>query len=83
MPLEERRERAAPYVDRTVYAGWNAVLASGLLAAARALDDEATARDAVRGLPELDLSPVVVLPEGRGAVALDALVVLSSSEEKS
>jgi acetyltransferase len=31
-------------------------------------------------IAELDLNPVVVLPEGRGAVALDALVVLSSSE---
>ena len=32
-------------------------------------------------IAELDLNPVVVLPEGRGAVALDALVVLSSEEK--
>ncbi len=34
-------------------------------------------------IAELDLNPVVVLSEGRGAVALDALVVLPSREEKS
>jgi acetyltransferase len=38
--------------------------------------------DAGGAIAELDLNPVVVLPEGHGAVTLDALVVLSSSEEK-
>jgi uncharacterized protein YyaL (SSP411 family) len=54
LPLEQRRERAAPFVDRTVYAGWNAGLASGLLAAARALDDDAVARDAIEALDALE-----------------------------
>jgi uncharacterized protein len=54
LPLEQRRQRVAPFVDRTVYAGWNAGLASGLLAAARALDDDAPARDAVQALDGLD-----------------------------
>jgi acetyltransferase len=37
--------------------------------------------DAGGAIAELDLNPLVVLPEGRGAVAVDALVVLSSSQE--
>jgi acetyltransferase len=36
--------------------------------------------EAGSAIAELDLNPVVVLPEGRGAVAVDALVVLSSGE---
>ena len=37
----ERAKYEAPYVDRTVYASWNALAASGLLAAARAVGDPA------------------------------------------
>jgi len=54
LPLEQRRARAAPFIDRTVYTGWNAGLASGLLAAARALDDDSLAADAVAVLDTLD-----------------------------
>ena len=54
LPLEQRRGRVAPFVDRTVYAGWNAGLAGGLLAAARALDDDSLARDAIETLDVLD-----------------------------
>ena len=54
LPLEQRRKRVAPFVDRTAYSGWNAGLASGLLATARALDDDAPARDAVQALDALD-----------------------------
>ena len=53
LPLEARRERPAPFVDRTVYAGWNAGLASGLLAAARALEDDAVGADALVALDAL------------------------------
>jgi uncharacterized protein YyaL (SSP411 family) len=45
-----RDERAQPYVDRTLYAGWNALLASGFLAAARHLDAPAAAADALAAL---------------------------------
>ncbi len=37
---EERRQTEAPYVDRSVYANWNAALASALFRVAVALDDE-------------------------------------------
>ena len=37
----ERAKHGAPYVDRTVYASWNALAASGYSAAARALGDPA------------------------------------------
>ncbi|MBV9149758.1 MAG: thioredoxin domain-containing protein [Candidatus Eremiobacteraeota bacterium] len=40
LPLEERRKKQMPYVDRTVYANWNASLASALLSVAVALDDD-------------------------------------------
>jgi hypothetical protein len=54
LPLEERRKRQAPFVDHTVYAGWNAGLASGLLAAGQALEDDAIAADALQTLDALD-----------------------------
>ncbi len=39
LALESRQKRTAPYVDRTVYTNWNADLASALIAASIALDD--------------------------------------------
>jgi uncharacterized protein len=36
----ERAKHDAPFVDRTIYASWNALAASAYLAAAAALDDE-------------------------------------------
>ena len=59
--------RGRPRADR-------AALVDVLLAVSR------LGAEAGGAIAELDLNPVVVLPEGRGAVALDALVVLSSSE---
>jgi len=59
--------RGRPRADR-------AALVDVLLAVSR------LGAEADGAIAELDLNPVVVLPEGRGAVALDALVVLSSSE---
>jgi uncharacterized protein YyaL (SSP411 family) len=41
LPLEERRAREAPYVDRTSYTNWSCGLVSAGFFAARALDDDA------------------------------------------
>ncbi|HEY2474248.1 MAG TPA: DUF255 domain-containing protein [Candidatus Cybelea sp.] len=41
LPLEERRAKATPYVDRTSYTSWTCGLAGALCLAARALDDDA------------------------------------------
>ena len=46
LPLEERRARQAPFVDRTVYANWNAELATALIAASVALGDDTLLDDA-------------------------------------
>lgn len=40
LPLEERRTREAPYVDRTSYSNWTASIAGALFAVAFALDDD-------------------------------------------
>lgn len=47
LDLAGREVHGAPYVDRTVYTSWNALAASGYLAAARALGEEALAARAV------------------------------------
>ncbi|MBV8364780.1 MAG: thioredoxin domain-containing protein [Candidatus Eremiobacteraeota bacterium] len=46
LPLEQRHEREAPYIDRTAYANWNAGLASAFYRVAVALDDNSIARTA-------------------------------------
>ncbi|HEY1728422.1 MAG TPA: DUF255 domain-containing protein [Candidatus Baltobacteraceae bacterium] len=46
LALESREKRQAPYVDRTVYTNWNAGLASALVAASIALDDDTLLDDA-------------------------------------
>ena len=46
LPLEERRARQAPFVDRTVYTNWNADLATAFIAASLALDDDTLLEDA-------------------------------------
>jgi uncharacterized protein YyaL (SSP411 family) len=53
LPLEERRKLQPPYVDRTVYANWNASLASALYAAAAAMDDGSLAQAATLALDAL------------------------------
>lgn len=53
LPLEERRGREAPFVDRTIYTNWNAGLASALVAAGIALDDDTLVADARANLEEL------------------------------
>ncbi|HEY6325192.1 MAG TPA: DUF255 domain-containing protein [Candidatus Cybelea sp.] len=41
LPPDARRERRAPYVDRTSYTNWTCALAGALCLAAQALDDDA------------------------------------------
>ncbi|MFY9664579.1 MAG: DUF255 domain-containing protein [Candidatus Cybelea sp.] len=50
LPLEERRKREAPYVDRTSYTNWTCALAGGQCLAARALDDDALLDEALQSL---------------------------------
>ncbi len=50
LPLEERRAREAPYVDRTSYTNWTCALAGAQCLAARALDDDALLAEALQTL---------------------------------
>jgi uncharacterized protein YyaL (SSP411 family) len=50
LPLEARRAREAPYVDRTSYTNWTCSLASAWFLAARVLEDDALAREACQTL---------------------------------
>ncbi len=53
LPLEERRKRAAPYVDRTSYSNWTAAMAGTFALAAAALDDDDLLHEAEATLDEL------------------------------
>ena len=48
--LAARAGRKAPFVDRTIYAGWNGMMISAFFAAARVPGLEDAARDALRAL---------------------------------
>jgi uncharacterized protein YyaL (SSP411 family) len=50
LPLEQRRLRASPFVDRTSYTNWTCALAGAWFLAARALDDDAMMREASQTL---------------------------------
>jgi uncharacterized protein YyaL (SSP411 family) len=50
---EARGNRPTPYIDRTVYVGWNALCVSAYLEAARALDLEDVRRFALRSLDRI------------------------------
>jgi uncharacterized protein YyaL (SSP411 family) len=50
---DARAGRAAPFVDRTVYAGWTSLVASGFLAAARYVRDARAGIEALRALDRL------------------------------
>jgi hypothetical protein len=50
LPLDERRKRAAPYVDRTSYTNWTCGLAGAWFFAAIALDDDVLLEEACRTL---------------------------------
>jgi len=53
LPLERRRARVAPYIDRRNYSNWTAGLASAFFAVARALDDDSFATEAIVALDGL------------------------------
>ena len=58
LPLEERRLREDPYVDRTSYTSWTCGLAGAMCLAARALDDDALLLEALQTLDSVhDLLP--------------------------
>lgn len=62
LPLEERRQHTAPYVDRTSYSNWTAAMAGAFVLAADALEDE---RIMDEGLTTLDaLHERMLDPEG-------------------
>jgi uncharacterized protein len=50
LPLDERRKRAMPFVDRTSYTNWTCALAGAWFYVARALDDDALMREASQTL---------------------------------
>jgi len=55
LPLDGRRKREAPYVDRTSYSNWTAAMAGAFALAAAALEDDAVMREsqiALDGLHE-------------------------------
>ena len=53
LPLEERRQREAPYVDRTSYSNWTAAMAGTFSLAAAALEDDTVMREAEAALDAL------------------------------
>ncbi len=54
LPLDQRRAREAPYVDRTLYADRNAALAGALVRAGATLDDDAIVAIGTQTLDALD-----------------------------
>lgn len=50
LPLDERRAREAPFVDRRSYTNWSAALAAAMLAAGEALEDERLVAESLAGL---------------------------------
>jgi uncharacterized protein YyaL (SSP411 family) len=67
----ERRSRPAPFVDRTRYANWNAMLASGLLRAGVQLNDRWAREAGLRALERIrrDASEPDAVPHTPGGVA--------------
>lgn len=53
LALADRRQRPAPFVDRTFYVDWNAQMCASYLLAAAALDDEKARAFALRTLDRL------------------------------
>jgi uncharacterized protein YyaL (SSP411 family) len=45
LPLEQRRQREAPFVDRTSYTNWTCGLAGAILFSGRALEDDTLVRE--------------------------------------
>jgi uncharacterized protein len=87
LPLEERRAREAPYVDRTSYTNWTCALAGAQCLAARALDDDALLSEALETLDNVHRRLVgengllfhVLVPGGRpeiGGLLVDHVAYL-------
>ncbi|MDQ6826044.1 MAG: DUF255 domain-containing protein [Candidatus Eremiobacteraeota bacterium] len=53
LPLEERKRRQPPYVDRTSYSNWTASLAAALFAAGDVLADQVITKEATETLDTL------------------------------
>ncbi len=53
LPLDERKQRPMPYVDRTSYSNWTASLAGALLAVGDVLADELITQEAIATLDTL------------------------------
>ncbi len=53
LPLEERRKREAPYVDRTSYSNWTAAMAGAFALAGAALEDDDVLRESEATLDAL------------------------------
>jgi uncharacterized protein YyaL (SSP411 family) len=71
--LAARELRQAPFIDRTIYVGWNAMAVSAYLAAADALERPATRRFALRTLDRL-------LSEGWGSSELRLAHVIAYAD---
>ncbi len=54
LPLEQRKERQAPYVDRTSYSNWTASLAGALCAVGDVLADQEVTQETIAALDSLD-----------------------------
>lgn len=54
LPLEERRTRTSPFVDRTSYTNWTCALAGAWFYAGLALDEDAFAAEALATLDRVD-----------------------------
>lgn len=53
LPLEDRKKRQAPFIDRTSYSNWTAALAGAFAVAGWALDDDDLLREAASTLDAL------------------------------
>ena len=74
--LEARGARLTPFIDRTLYTGWNAMAVTAYLEAARVLRSEAAREFALKSLDRLlvqawdggaNLAHVIAYPEGESA----------------
>jgi uncharacterized protein YyaL (SSP411 family) len=74
--LEARGSRLTPFIDRTLYTGWNAMAVTAYLEAARALRSDAAREFALKSLDRLlvqawdgaaNLAHVIAYPEGETA----------------
>ncbi len=82
-----RLQRPTPYVDKTVYVGWNSMCVSAYLEAAKALNLESARRFALRSLDRILAEAWKAHPDGssnagEGARATQLLHVVAYSDPK-